>query len=164
MSIVVETGAGLTNANAYLSEADADAYFADRGNPTAWTGANKAAALIYATAHIDGRYNFVGSVQVLTQSLKWPRLDAYDDEGRLEASGAVPTRIEYATAELALLHLSTALNSTHSRGGQVTREKVGSLEVSYADGAPAEVQTPHVTRILSGLLSTGLGVVTIGRG
>lgn len=166
MAFTVENGTGLAAANSYLSEADADTYFTDRGSPAAWTGAtsaNKEAALIYASQWIDGRFDFVGEVQTLTQGLKWPRASAYDSEGRLESGSAVPARIEAATAELALLHLGTALNSTFARGGQVTREKIGPIDVQYADGAPVEKTFPHVARILEGLLAAGPSNVVVTR-
>lgn len=164
MALIVEDGTGLATADSYVSEADATAYFADRGSPTAWTGAssaNREAALRYATAWLDGRYRWVGAVVRSTQALRWPRCSAEDDEGRLLASNTVPQRVKDATCEAALSHLSNALNATLERGGEIEREKVGPLETVYRSGAPAETTLPHVDRLLRGLRVGGSAMARV---
>ena len=39
MALIVEDGTGVTNANTYISEANADAYLAQFGPNTAWDAA-----------------------------------------------------------------------------------------------------------------------------
>lgn len=58
MTVIVEDGTGLDNANSYVSTADADAYFASRGN-TAWAALSqdaKDAAVINASEYADIRW------------------------------------------------------------------------------------------------------------
>jgi len=155
MALTVEDGTGLAAAESYISEADADTYFGERGSPTAWTGlasAAKESALRYATEWLDGQFDWVGTVVNFStpQALGWPRNNASDHEARTLASTSVPARVEDATCEVALAHAGTALNATQARGGQVVREKVGSIEVEYQPGAPAEESLPHVVRMLRG--------------
>lgn len=75
ITLTVEDGTGLANANSYVSQADADTYFANRAN-TVWAAADndaKAAALIQATQYLDTRYAFKGERLTTTQALAWPR-------------------------------------------------------------------------------------------
>ena len=81
MAIVVETGAGLTSANSYLSEADFEAYCEDRGRT--FTG-DVEPALVRATAWIEARYGarFPGyALKGRNQGLSWPRYGACDRSG-----------------------------------------------------------------------------------
>nr|BDD45291.1 hypothetical protein 13 [bacterium] len=151
--IVIEDGTGVSNANSYVSEAEADAYFTARNNTT-WaskTQAEKEAALIYATVYLDGHYYWVGHIANESQSLGWARTWAYDSEGREIPSNIVPQRVKDACCELALYALSNPLTPALARGGEVKRQKVGSLEVEYFEDANTEKTFPLVNNILSGL-------------
>ncbi|MDH7971044.1 hypothetical protein QH494_02525 [Sphingomonas sp. AR_OL41] len=73
--IIVETGAGLANANSYVSVTDADTYFADRA-VTKWaalSSGDKSAALIRATDYLDTMFVFRSVPLLDTQSLQNPR-------------------------------------------------------------------------------------------
>lgn len=127
MAIVTEDGTGKSDAQSYLSLADADAYFTARGI-AAWTGANstKEAALIAATEYIDIRWGDLlkGSLEFTdTQALLFPRLNVYDNDGR--ALTGIPQRLERATAEYALISLSQSLmpNPTIESSGKVVTEE-----------------------------------------
>lgn len=75
ITIVVEDGSGVVDADVYVAQADADAYFAKRANAV-WAAAAddaKAAALVAATAYLDRRYTFKGRRLTETQALEWPR-------------------------------------------------------------------------------------------
>jgi hypothetical protein len=103
--LIKETGAGLTNANAYADAADGEAYHEGHLYASAWTAAtlaNKDAALVMATRLIDGQYQFGGVKANETQALQWPRrqcrIPDYEDE--LPAD-SVPKAVVEATCELA---------------------------------------------------------------
>lgn len=154
MALIVETGSGMPTAESYVSEDEANAYFDKRGNPSAWTALttnDKESALRYATVALDGMYEWEGDIRQLLQALSWPRSDAKDWEGRTIVSTSVPQRVKDATCELALLHLTEALNSSYARGGSVIRERVGSLETEYSEAAGAETSLPVLDRIIGGL-------------
>lgn len=127
MAIVTEDGTGRSDAQSYLSLADADAYFTAR-SIAAWTGANSAkeAALIAATEYIDIRWGDLlkGSLEFPdTQALLFPRLNVYDNEDR--ALTGIPQRLERATAEYALISLSQSLmpNPTIESSGKIVTEE-----------------------------------------
>lgn len=111
MPLIVEDGTGKADAQSYLSVADADAYFSDRG-VSAWSGVDavKASALISATEYIDIRWGkFLKGILEFkdTQALLFPRINLYDDQGR-HITG-IPDRLERATAEYALIALTSVL-------------------------------------------------------
>lgn len=165
MPFVVESGAGLSNANSYVSVADADDYHTLRNN-TGWDSLSdevKQASLLYATSHIDARYSWPGYVGNVNQSLGWPRTSAYDKEGRILSS--VPQKLKDAVCELALIHATTeAINSTFERGGAIKAEQVGPVSVEYFDGAPSGVTYPFLDGMLSTITVTGsVGVIKLSR-
>lgn len=154
MALTVETGSGSSTADAYISQADADAYFAERGSPSAWSALSsdgKDAAIRYATTTLDGLYAWTGTIVLTTQALGWPRSGATDREGRTLASNDVPARVEDAVCELALLHAGTALNASYARGGAIRRERVGPLDTEYSAGASIEPLLPILDRIIFGI-------------
>lgn len=162
MALIVEDGSGRADAESYLSVAEADAYFAERGGPAAWTGAataDKEAALRYAARWLDGRYRWRGAIFDAEQGLGWPRTGARDDDGRTLAG--VPQRLKDAAAELALAHLDEALNAARDR--ETRRERVNGLEVEYAAGAAPARRHPYVDGLLRGLVVGGTAGVPLER-
>lgn len=157
MTLVVEDGTGLTNADSYLSVADADTYFTNLGN-TSWAGTTtvKEVALRKATQYLDNTYNWIGDILSLEQSLNWPRTDVEDSNGR-DLSDSVPVKVKNATAEMALLTLSSTLVPNTTNANYVKREKVGELETEYFSGAPTGTQYRYVDRMLNGLYDSKSG-------
>ena len=148
--MIVEDGTGKSDAESYVSLADANAYHEVHGN-SSWAALSdeaKEAALRYATRWLDGKYRWRGAVLNGEQALGWPREDATDDEGRtLEG---VPNRVKAAANEMALAHVEQPVNETV--GARVVREKVDVIEVQYADQSGNEGQRyPIVDALLRGL-------------
>jgi len=151
---VVEDGTGLAAANGYISVADADTYFSDRGITT-WTGTDtvKGQAIIKATDYIETRWGhlFKGYRQFpdTPQGLNFPRLGLYDREG-YQVTG-IPTNLERATAEYALRALSATLmpDPTIDDSGYAIAEKrvkVASVEeetVFHTGGASPVITKPY---------------------
>jgi hypothetical protein len=158
MTLIVEDGTGLPNAESYVSVAEADTYFTSLGNP-AWAAdtAAKEVALRKATQYLDDTYQWKGKLVSDTQALGWPRTGVYDSEGR-DISDSVPVKLKKAAFELALTSITTPLVEDLTNAAFVKREKVGELEVEYQAGAPTARQFTLVERLLSGLYtSTGSG-------
>jgi len=68
--------------NSYASVAEANYYFEDRMDVTAWTSATdvtRAKALVSASRQID-KENFVGSATSSTQALSFPRTGSFMDD------------------------------------------------------------------------------------
>ena len=144
MALVVEDGTGLTNADSYLSEADADTYVAAHGADAVWTAAltaDKEEALRLATQALDAQYGgqWRGLRANDTQALDWPRENAEDDDGYAIDDESVPTALEHACAELAVKEVNgDTLVADLTNPGAVKRElrKVGPItkEDEYVGG------------------------------
>lgn len=174
MALTVENGTGLSTANAYVSVADADAYFTLRGN-TDWVDLDtevKEAAIVRATFGLDSKYRglWKGFKKTSVQSLAWPRTEVlggttgiYDEEGYEVSTTALPIRLVYACAEVASIELTTSYVPTlQSRDDMISSEKIGPISTSYMASAPSSKSYPHVDSLLQGLASSagnGVGMV-----
>jgi len=130
MTLVVEDGTGLANANTYASAGDADDY-ADAKGWTEWaalTAPQKEAALIEATVYLDSSFEFIGDLYISTQALNWPRVDAYDRQGRHYE--ALPQRIVDVCIELAYLARSGPLVASITEAS-LKKIKAGPVELEY---------------------------------
>lgn len=144
----------------YGTLAESDAYFAARetGN---WDGsdAHKEMALRKAATFLDNVYRgkWKGLRVNRNQARAWPRSYAIDSDGYSIESDIVPPELKYAQFEAAkLIAAGTSLEPTIDRA--VKSESIGSLSVTYMDGASLQAQYPQVTNWLSDLVSGGSGV------
>lgn len=136
MSLIVEDGTGLPNAESYVSVAQADAYFSATAvaDWAAATLADREVALRRATAYMDARYSFRGERLRTVQALAWPRVGYGSSE--VPENGLWPVRpVANACCELALIavrgqpyYVAQNTSSTAERE-QVT---VGPISVKYA--------------------------------
>jgi hypothetical protein len=176
MALTVESGAGLSTAESYISVADADSYHSLRGN-TAWaaigTTATKEAALRRATDYMVQVYRlrWKGVRMQATQALDWPRSGVYTEpfmyggigeQPYLVADDIVPTDVARACASLALKASSEDLSPALERSTK--REKVGPLEVEYTDGAVQYKRYRDVDNMLGAYLETTAVGKTLERG
>lgn len=153
----------------------ADSYHQARGNAVWAAGSDDAriGALVRATDYIDGRYRvllasgrwssmFPGvRTAGRGQPNEWPRTGASDYDGDPIQPDEIPEEVERATYEAALRELASpgSLSPDFISSEAVTREKVGPIEVTYAD-APVAGQLPNrpvipaIDEILAPLLRT----------
>ncbi|RTL04575.1 hypothetical protein EKK58_10270 [Candidatus Dependentiae bacterium] len=162
MALIVEDGTGLEDAESYLSVSEANDYHSRRGN-SAWDDLDdpaKESALIKATEYLDNSYSWRGVLSSTTQALNWPRTNVFDSQGR-DLSNSVPQRVKNATAELALVSISSELLANVNNSNYVKREKVEGLEVEYSSSAPSTTQYLYVDRLLGDLVSSKFGGSTV---
>lgn len=156
MAVTIIATAGAANANSYITEAEATAYFSSRlPLVPPWEDADDpTAALVMAARVLDAfavshkvlkfgagtdRYyvtarEWTGAVATATQRLAWPRTGMYDRLGRAIDSGTVPQELKDAQAELAgqLVMADTTLDNAVAVGG-ITSVRAGSVAVSFKD-------------------------------
>jgi hypothetical protein len=112
---ITEDGTGLPDANAYITTSYFTNYHRSRGNEIetlngVLLGSSEyRTAIVRATDYIDSRFRggFVGIVEKESQSLEWPRYNAYYRDGRSVLG--VPKEVQRACALYALRALSSAL-------------------------------------------------------
>lgn len=124
----------------YGSEAGLEAYAESVGMEV--PAGSAIAALTRASLWIDGRYGrrFAGvRTGGYAQVLAWPRTGAVTVDGFAVPEGVTPDAIAYATYEAALRQLASpgSLSPDYLASEQVVREKVGPIEVQYADVSKA---------------------------
>lgn len=171
MAFVVEDGTGKSDANSYLSVADADSYHADHSASASWTAATteqKEKALRLATQYLDARYDgrWRGYQNTSTQALAWPRTSAVDNEGYVYDNDAVPQRLEDATAELALRVITgDTLYADQTKAARVASSSVTvgpiSKSVSYVGGLDPAKKYPLIEALMTPLIA---GVGSLERG
>lgn len=163
MAIEIEDGTAKADAEAYISVADADAYFTARGN-TAWGALDTSAkeqALRKAADYMEGAYaqRWKGVKYTEAQALSWPRSGAYQD-GFLIDADTVPVAVQRANAELAVR--ASADDLLADQEPRIKQETIGPISTTYADGARQSTFYAQVEAMLSGLLR-GSGQVPVVR-
>jgi hypothetical protein len=173
MTLTVEEGLGLPEADSLASLADADAYWTARphaGLSAPWLAAAEAAregALREASAHLCATHGarFAGQpTRGRNQALCWPRRDAVDRSGEPLDGDIVPREVVAATCELAARALSGPLAEDRAQGGRVSEEAVTvdalSTRTVYDLSQPAGPAVPVVEGLLAPLLRpTGTGLL-----
>lgn len=162
----------------YGTLAEADAFHAARGRAE-WAAASegdRTAALVRGSDYIDQRYTAAACTSAFpgrraggrAQEREWPRIGAADRAGEAIPADSVPSEVLRATFEAAYRELLAphSLSPDYVPAEQVTREKVGPIEVSYAAGDGAQGNRPVVPvidEILAGLLARrcGIGVAVV---
>lgn len=162
MSLIVEDGSGLPNAEAYVSVAGADAYFTSHPN-LKWAGnpTMKEQALRLGAQYLDIKYGarWKGRRYLSTQRLDWPRADVDVDGWCLDPAVLPPNLIE-ANCEAAVRQLAFgdlapdvtegAVASTSVTVGPITKS------VTYAhSGKPPVVRLRVIDLLLARLTYSG---------
>lgn len=139
MALVVEDDTGLSDAEAYISVADSDAYVVEvyGTSQTLWdaaTDAVKEQVLRQATRYLDQHYKYVGIRLTTTQALEWPRTDAQERTSTFEFIDGVHIRIKDASVELALMVINgTTLFPITVEGGNTKSVTVGPIEKVFSE-------------------------------
>ena len=149
MPTIIAT-AGASNANSYLTVAEAQAYFDARTPVAGWENAdpNQEALLIMATRTIDmmfagarvamgdGNYRigpmWTGVPTLSTQALAWPRTGMFNRNGFPIDPMAIPQDLKNAVAELAgSLGTADRLVDNDIAIQGITSVKAGSVALSF---------------------------------
>lgn len=156
MSLIIEDGSIVSGANSYVSTTDLAAYAAARGITISGT---QEQLLLQAMDYIES-LNFKGVKFTSDQALQWPRADVIID-GYLVSADSIP-------AELIKGQIETAL-AIDGGGGplidlqpNVSHERVGEIEVSYARGTSSNVFNRKIGAALRKLIN-GEGMLVVTR-
>ncbi|HSW65281.1 MAG TPA: DnaT-like ssDNA-binding protein [Dissulfurispiraceae bacterium] len=153
ITLTVEDGTRPTGANTYASLADADAYWADRGNST-WEDATddeKAAALIQATDYLNG-LPWIGR-KVAIRVMAWPRYDVIVDSYAL-GSDEIPDEVVQATCYMAgeIIGGATPLAATDR---PLTKLTAGAVSMEWDAASSQAPEYPALKSILRGYIMAG---------
>ncbi len=151
MAITIEESPGLATSNSYVSLADAETYIETRLHIADWTAAtdeNKKAGLVWATRLLDAQIEWLGYRIDDTQVLEWPRSGVTDRGGYFLSDSLIPTFLENATAEYALILLG-ADQSLDSALAGFERIKVDVIELVADDSTDKHTVPKSVEDMIS---------------
>ena len=149
MALVIEDGSQVAGANSYVTSAEIEAYADLRGI----TLTNDPEVLAIKAMDYVESLRYAGSKVAQTQPLQWPRDGVYID-GFSVSESTIPNELKNGQMAVAI-----AIDSDADPLGNVEpavkKEKVGSLEVEYQDGAGNESIAKSINAALQKLLATG---------
>ena len=159
---------GASNANSYVTLAEADSYFEFRLHSSAWDNADdQEAALISATRMLDWYLKWKGEKATTTQALEWPRANVYDRDDNLLDETIIPQRVKDAACEMALANLSEDRVADKDMDG-FAQIVVGPLslrsDATELRSSAKKVIPEHVRNMLSDFTSISGGVSRLVRG
>ena len=131
MATVVETGAGLTNSNSYISDATFAAYAVSMGVTVSGTAA---ILLLKASIYVEA-LPFIGTKKTSAQAMQWPRNSATVD-GFLTPSDVIPKLLKDLQCEVAIA-IDGGLDPLSDVGRSVKKEKVDVIEIEYQANSAA---------------------------
>lgn len=167
ITLVVENGTGLPDANSYCDLDYAVEYCTMKGY-TDWLKLpenQQKIFIIRGTEFVDNFYTWKGIRHRQSQSMAFPRDDIYDDD-RYPVDG-IPDKLKKACIEAAFLNASSSANtlfSTKDENGKVKKQKVDTLEVEYFNAEQSGLSAADVdyktiydilNKLLKGLYKTG---------
>ena len=154
MTLIVEDGSGLVDAESYASVAEFKAYCDKRAmDYSAIIDSTIETLLIRATDYMVNVYRnrWQGRRTNQFQALDFPRYDVVVD-GYSVASNIVPPLVKNACIELAFKANTIELLPDIERA--TIREKVDVIEVEYDKFAPVQTRYAQIDNMLSVLLSS----------
>lgn len=150
ITLIVEDGTGVANANTYVDDTTLIAFASDRGVTMNSTQAK--AALIRAMDYLE-TLSYNGMKYESAQSLQFPRSYLYLD-GYLIDNDVIPNDLKKAQMLLAI-----EIFNGNDPSAPITRTvegvKVGPIDIKYSANAALTTMTPAVSNVLRKLLGNG---------
>lgn len=156
MTLVLETGALVANANTFVVQTDVDAYATARFlEGWARTTTNKEYAILRAADWLknEARLPYRGARITSTQTMPWPRTGASELNGPSIGTTIIPWRLKDAQCELAILVASGVDLQPNLDASFFVKEKtVDVLTTIYRDDRPVETLFATVMGLLTPIL------------
>lgn len=157
VTIVVEDGTGVANANSYVTLAEARAYAEQRGIALSSDDDELGALLVKATDYLESREcDYQGKKTNCAQPLAWPR-DCVVLCCEDLADNVIPAQLKNAQIALVIAqHSGVVLLPNVAPTDYVIEEKVGPITTKYADPASVGIATqmPGVEALLQPLFGS----------
>lgn len=169
VTMVVEDGTIVENANSYVSISYANTYLERNIHKyTTWENLSdddKSALLVWSSSVIDNYFNFEGLRMTGDQDLRWPRYGAYDLDGYLIPNTEIPRELKDSVCELALAYATEDRLDDPDTAG-ISELKVDVIELKFDKidrpiAVPANVQ--QMMRTIGVYVGPGLGRIRFGR-
>lgn len=157
MALVVEDGSVVTGANTYVSLAEFKAWADDRG--IAYGTDAAVTQQIYRAMDYFERLQFIGNKANENQPLQWPRTEALIDGYYADAT-EIPTPVKTALYEAVVVE-AAGNSELEVQDRKTIREKIGDIEVQYADNSENRKITPALQYALNKIVQPALQVLRV---
>lgn len=149
---------GASDANSYVTLAEANAYFEDRMHSSAWETSDKEGLLITSSQMLDWYIKWKGTKSTTAQAMLWPRTDVMRPDGTVIGDDELPPEIKTAVYEQALANIETDRTGDDPLAG-IGQLKAGSLMIKAGAEKPNQTNAKplpsHVYQILKDLHNSG---------
>lgn len=156
MTLIVEDGSIVANANSYITVSEytdwADARFGSGRDTAPATDANVEALVFRAMDYFEAQ-NFQGYKSIESQSLQWPRANVVID-GYTIGSNEIPKEVKQSIYELAYTE-EQGEGELNAVDRKVIREKVASIEVEYSGNSSSRNINVSTSSAMKKLLAYG---------
>jgi hypothetical protein len=152
MTIIVEDGSIVANANSYITDAELNAYALARG--VTITGEGE--ILLYQAMDYLESQNFIGDRYSREQSLQFPRVNVYID-GFYYEPFTIPKLLKDAQAVIAIA-IGDGASPLSIVEPEVKKEKVGSIEVEYKDNTVQASMARTISAAIYKLVKGGMSL------
>jgi len=149
-----------TSSNSYVTNAEAETYFADRSGVADWVAATSAEeddSLVTATGVLDLE-EYDGFPTTTTQRLQWPRSGIVNRVHQTVDSDVIYRAVKEATFELALAIIKGEFSLSDTGLEGFRNVKVGPLDVTPNHGRRAVTLPEIVVRLLDGVRLGASGI------
>jgi hypothetical protein len=149
MALVVEDGSVVSGANSYITLADYRAWANARGISASDSDAVLERYVLRAMDYFE-QLVFIGNKANENQLLQWPRTEALIDGYYADAT-EIPAQVKKAVYEAVKVE-SDGYSELNNQDRRTIREKIGDIEIQYADNSENRTITPALTSALSKLV------------
>ena len=145
MSLIVETGTKVTNANTYITLDEYKAWLSSRGHDAPADDSAGEIEILKAMDYLQ-ELNWAGSRVSREQPLEFPRYDLYHKDSSYNVlSDEIPKDLKDAQIEIAY-RMREGFDPAEQVDRNISREQVDSLSISYANGSSDAVTIHNIPR------------------
>jgi len=157
MALVVEDGSVVAGANTYVTLAEFKAWADDRGITYGTDAA--VTQQIYRAMDYFERLQFIGNKANENQPLQWPRTEALIDGYYADAT-EIPAPVKTALYESIVVE-AAGNSELEVQDRKTIREKIGDIEVQYADNSENRKITPALQYSLNKIVQPAFQVLRV---
>lgn len=164
MALVVETGAGLSNSNSYVTLTESNDYLLlNKYYADTWDAGDddiKENCLILSTSMLDNYMDWFGTKTVEASALRWPRTGVVDLDGIEIDDNTIPQNLKKAVCELAYsFYIENRQAEPDSLG--ISELKVDVIELKFDKNEKKLTFPPSVFPLLRSYGRSTMGSRTI---
>ena len=155
MALVIEDGSVVSGANSYVTLAEFKAW-ADARDITYSADDNVLEATILRAMDYIERLYFIGNKANENQPLQWPRTEALIDGYYADAT-EIPKEVKTALYEATVVE-AAGYSELEVQSRKTLRERVGDIEVEYAENSENRTITPALQYALNRIVQPAFQV------